>query len=152
MGLPPPAVALLRSISFQTHVTMALYSDQLVWELVKGHNAFVNKNLHNRWFSKEANNITGEHNYKFSGIANSKAVNVSPADNAVVLSKTKPTKGKGKPAKANYSVTMKKDVRRMQKSIAKEIDAFRPDLKKASLAKLSAVHKSLRVIKAGPKK
>merc|ERR1711966_560897 len=107
------AVALLRPISFQTHVTMALYSDQLVWELVKGHNAFVNKNLHNRWFSKEANNITGEHSYKFSGIANSKAMNVAPADNAVVLSKTKP-------AKAKCAVTMKKDVRRMQKAITKE--------------------------------
>ena len=43
--------------------------------------------------------------------------------------KTKPTKGKGKPAKSQYSITMKKDVRRMQKSIAKEIDSFRPDLK-----------------------
>ena len=64
-----------------------------------------------------------------AGLANSKAVNVAPADGAVVLSKTKPAKGKGKPAKSQYSVTMKKDVRRMQKSIAKEIDAFRPDLK-----------------------
>ena len=54
-------------LPLQTHVTMALYSDQLVWELVKGHNAFVSKNLHNRWFSNEANNITGEHSYKYSG-------------------------------------------------------------------------------------
>merc|ERR1712226_684958 len=133
-------------------VIMSNVSDQLVWELVKGQNAFLNKNLHNRWFSKERCNLTGVHSYKYSGLANSKAVGVSAGDQAVIVTKSKATKGKGKPAKGTASTTMKKDVRRMAKALKAEVGGYRPDLEKASLAKLSAVQKSLRVIKAGPKK
>lgn len=63
------------------------------------------------------------------GLANSKTVDISPADGAVVLTKSKPSKGKGKPAKAKASTTMKKDMRRMAKAVSKEVGSFRPDLK-----------------------
>eukprot|EP00192_Tetraselmis_astigmatica_P025336 CAMPEP_0117678064 /NCGR_PEP_ID=MMETSP0804-20121206/17078_1 /TAXON_ID=1074897 /ORGANISM="Tetraselmis astigmatica, Strain CCMP880" /LENGTH=131 /DNA_ID=CAMNT_0005487387 /DNA_START=62 /DNA_END=457 /DNA_ORIENTATION=+ len=131
---------------------MAAVSDQLVWELVKGNNAFLRKNLHGRIFSKEPSNLFGKHSYKYSGIANSKCLDVTPSDGAVVLTKSKPTKGKGKPVNGVAKTTMKKDMRRMAKAVSKEVEGFRPDLKQAALAKLSAAQKSLRVIKAGPKK
>mmetsp|Transcript_43078 Transcript_43078/g.102283 ORF Transcript_43078/g.102283 Transcript_43078/m.102283 type:complete len:135 (-) Transcript_43078:58-462(-) len=131
---------------------MAAAPDQLLWQLVKRNNAFLRKNLNNQYFSAEPGNLYNRHSYKYSGLANSKTVDLAPADSAVVLTKSKPTKGKGKPAKSAYSNTMKRDVRRMMKTVGREVEGFRPDLKKASIAKLSAIHKSLRVIKAGPKK
>lgn len=125
-------------------------------------------------------------NSRAAGLCNSKALNITPAEASVVLSKTKPTKGKGKPAKRAASTVMKKDMRRMARAVTKEVENFRPDLKvrrpdqhaapaaslplpccplagphwcladcppqKAALAKLFACQKSLRVIKAGPKK
>merc|ERR1711976_525780 len=101
---PPPACLPLEILSPTRRArAMAAVSDQLVWELVKKHNAFTKTNLHGRIFSAE------------------------------------PT-------------TMKKDMRRMARALTKEVEGFRPDLKKAALAKLSAAQKSLRVIKAGPKK
>eukprot|EP00873_Tetraselmis_striata_P014494 jgi/Tetstr1/434758/TSEL_023809.t1 len=130
----------------------ATMSDTLIWELVKGQNAFVKRNVNNTWWSSEKGNLYAKHSYKYSGLANSKTVDISPADGAVVLTKSKPSKGKGKPAKAKASTTMKKDMRRMAKAVSKEVGSFRPDLKAAALSRLSACQKSLRATKAGPKK
>ena len=55
-------------------------------------------------------------------------MDVTPGEGCVVLTKSKPTKGKGKPAKSIAKTTMKKDMRRMAKAVSKEVEAFRPDL------------------------
>uniref|UniRef100_A0A7S1SRK2 Ribosomal eL28/Mak16 domain-containing protein n=2 Tax=Eukaryota TaxID=2759 RepID=A0A7S1SRK2_9CHLO len=126
-------------------------SDALVWQLVKAQNAFLKRNVNNTWWSAEKGNLYGKHSYKYSGLCNSKTVDISPTDSAVVLTKSKPTKGRGKPAKAKASTVMKKDMRRMAKTVSKEVGNFRPDLKGAALSRLSACQKSLRVIKSGSK-
>jgi hypothetical protein len=40
---------------------------QLIWEVVKGHNSFVRKNLNGTTFSAEAGNLYNKHSYKYSG-------------------------------------------------------------------------------------
>jgi large subunit ribosomal protein L28e len=40
---------------------------QLLWEIVKGHNSFVRKNLNGAVFSAEPGNLYNKHSYKYSG-------------------------------------------------------------------------------------
>ena len=40
---------------------------QLVWEIVKGHNSFLRKNLNGLTFSAEPGNLYNKNSYKYSG-------------------------------------------------------------------------------------
>ncbi|CAN6457002.1 unnamed protein product [Victoria cruziana] len=137
---------------------MAGISDPLVWEIVRKNNSFLVKQFGNGTakvqFTKEKNNLYNIHSYKYSGLANKKTVSIQPgADLSVVLSTTK-TRKQNKPALAHHKSVMKKEFHKMAKAVVNQVsdNYYRPDLKKAALAKLSAVHRSLRVAKSGPKK
>jgi len=138
---------------------MATLPGQLLWEIVKKNNCFLVRQNGNSsakvQFSREPNNLYNLHSYKYSGLANDKTVSITPAgeDLAVVLATTK-TKKLNKPADSVHRSVLKKEFRKMAKAVINQIDEnyYRRDLKKAALARLSAVHKSLRVAKAGGKK
>eukprot|EP00443_Scrippsiella_acuminata_P093277 CAMPEP_0115427308 /NCGR_PEP_ID=MMETSP0271-20121206/29380_1 /TAXON_ID=71861 /ORGANISM="Scrippsiella trochoidea, Strain CCMP3099" /LENGTH=142 /DNA_ID=CAMNT_0002852337 /DNA_START=7 /DNA_END=435 /DNA_ORIENTATION=- len=49
----------------------------LVWECVKGNNSFIRKSRNMPVMSAEPGNLCGLSSYKFSGLANAKALNVS---------------------------------------------------------------------------
>ncbi|XP_040248662.2 large ribosomal subunit protein eL28y-like isoform X1 [Aegilops tauschii subsp. strangulata] len=90
-----------------------------VWELVKKNNYFLIKQFGNSntkvQFSKEPNNLYNIQSYKFSGLANSKTMEVQPSageDKAVVLSTTK-TKKQNTPAKLQHKTLMRKEFRKM---------------------------------------
>ncbi|KAJ6389588.1 hypothetical protein OIU77_027832 [Salix suchowensis] len=106
-------------------------------------------------FSKESNNLYNLNSYKHSGLANKKTVTIQAADKdqAVVLATSK-TKKQNKPASLFHKSVMKKEFRRMAKAVENQVEGnyYRPDLKKAALARLSAVHRSLKVAKSGVKK
>ena len=97
-----------------------------VWELVKKNNYFLIKQFGNNTkvqFSKEPNNLYNVHSYKFSGLANSKTVAVQPSageDKAVVLSTTK-TKKQNTPAKLQHKTLMRKEFRKMAKSVKNQV-------------------------------
>ncbi|XBI59041.1 hypothetical protein VPH35_040177 [Triticum aestivum] len=98
-----------------------------VWELVKKNNYFLIKQFGNSntkvQFSKEPNNLYNVHSYKFSGLANSKTVAVQPSageDKAVVLSTTK-TKKQNTPAKLQHKTLMRKEFRKMAKSVKNQV-------------------------------
>lgn len=42
-------------------------SDQLVWQIVKGHNSFMRKGLNGMVLSAEPGNLYNKHSYKYSG-------------------------------------------------------------------------------------
>jgi Ribosomal L28e protein family len=42
-------------------------SDQLVWQILKGHNSFVRKGLNGLVLSAEPGNLYNKHSYKYSG-------------------------------------------------------------------------------------
>jgi large subunit ribosomal protein L28e len=139
---------------------MATLPGQLLWEIVKKNNCFLVKQNGNSsakvQFSREPNNLYNLHTYKYSGLANNKTVSITPAageDLAVVVATTK-TKKQHKPADSVHRSVLKKEFRKMARHVANQVDEnyYRRDLKKAALARLSAVHKSLRVAKAGGKK
>ncbi|KAJ7529268.1 hypothetical protein O6H91_15G041000 [Diphasiastrum complanatum] len=134
-------------------------SPDLVWQLVKKNNKFLVKRNGNSnasvQFSSEPNNLYNLNTFKFSGLANKKTVLISPAGEGldVVLGTTKTKKG-NKPANFVNKSVMRRDFRKMAKAVTNQVadNWYRPDLKQAALARLSSVHKSLRVAKAGAQK
>eukprot|EP01025_Chloroclados_australasicus_P020389 TRINITY_DN2149_c0_g1_i7.p1 TRINITY_DN2149_c0_g1~~TRINITY_DN2149_c0_g1_i7.p1 ORF type:complete len:213 (+),score=15.48 TRINITY_DN2149_c0_g1_i7:93-641(+) len=107
-------------------------SSQLVWQLIKGNNAYLKKNLNNTWFSTEKGNVANRHSYKYSGLANDKAVGVAAAlddddDKGVEVTL------KGKKGKFHTYKTQKR-VKRAVKSVGSEVQSIRPDLVKPAKA------------------
>ncbi|XP_043719845.1 60S ribosomal protein L28-2-like [Telopea speciosissima] len=131
----------------------------LIWEIVKKNNSFLVKEFGNGTasvrFSKESNNLYNVSSFKHSGLANKKTVSIQPAgkDLSVMLATSK-TKKQNKPANSLHKSVMKNEFRRMAKSVINQVadNYYRPDLKNAALARLSAVQRSLRVSKSGAKK
>ncbi|KAM7471809.1 hypothetical protein LguiA_009992 [Lonicera macranthoides] len=138
---------------------MATVPGQLIWEIVKKNNSFLVKEFGNGTqsvqFSKESNNLYNLNSYKHSGLANKKTVTIQPGgkDHSVLLA-TSRTKKQNKPASLLNKSIMKKEFSRMAKAVKNQVvdNYYRPDLKKAALARLSAVSRSLKLAKSGVKK
>eukprot|EP00249_Psilotum_nudum_P036317 c6795_g1_i1 orf=274-726(-) len=138
---------------------MAGVSSDLIWLLVKRNNRYLVKRNGNSnasiQFSTEPNNLYNLNTFKYSGLANKKTVSIAAAGEglSVVLGTTK-TKKTNKPADSINRSVLKRDFRRMAKAVVNQVadNGYRPDLKNAALARLTAVHKSLRVAKAGHSK
>ncbi|KAJ4823686.1 60S ribosomal protein L28A [Turnera subulata] len=139
---------------------MATVPGQLIWEIVKKNNSFLVKQFGRGTasleFSKEPNNLYNLNSYKHSGLANKKTVTIQAGDKkdqSVVLATTK-TKKQNKPSALLHKSVLKKEFRRMAKAVENQVgdNYYRPDLKKAALARLSAVQRSLKVAKSGVKK
>ncbi|KAL6224133.1 hypothetical protein ACLB2K_002989 [Fragaria x ananassa] len=138
---------------------MATVPGQLIWEIVKKNNSFLVKQFGRSHagvrFSKEPNNLCNLHSYKHSGLANKKTVSIQAGgkDQSVVLATTK-TRKQNKPASMVHKSVMRKEFPRMAKAVTNQVvvNFYRPDLKKAALARLSVVHRSLKVSKSGAKK
>lgn len=69
------------SLKGKNTARMALVSDALVWQCVKGNNSFVRKSRNAQTkrngailLSAEPGNLTSQHSFKYSGIANSKVI------------------------------------------------------------------------------
>eukprot|EP00897_Mesotaenium_endlicherianum_P005531 jgi/Mesen1/5005/ME000025S04406 len=129
-------------------------SPDLVWLLVKDQSKYlVKRNGETKGsvtFTREPHNLYNLNSFKYSGLANRKTVGIeAAADEGIVLSTYKTKKGQN-PSQLIHRSSMKKDFRRMAKAVINQVETngYRADLKKAALARLSAVHKSLRVKKA----
>ncbi|KAL2234791.1 60S ribosomal protein L28-1-like [Sesamum indicum] len=137
---------------------MATVPGQLIWEIVKKNNSFLVKEFGNGTasvkFSKEPNNLYNLHSFKHSGLANKKTVTIQPSKDQSVLLATTKTKKQNKPSRLLNKSLMKKEFHRMAKAVSNQVadNYYRPDLKKAALARLSVVHRSLKVAKSGAKK
>ncbi|KAL0429890.1 UNVERIFIED_CONTAM: 60S ribosomal protein L28-1 [Sesamum radiatum] len=89
-----------------------------------------------------------------SRLANKKTVTIQPGKDQSVLLATTKTKKQNKPGRLLNKSLMKKEFHRMAKAVSNQVadNYYRPDLKKAALARLSVVHRSLKVAKSGVKK
>lgn len=139
--------------------------DQLVWELTRRNNCFLRKkNGHTKRsgkvaFSIEKGNLKSLNQLKYSGIANSKVVDVvcTPENRAQLIKKTA-SKASTQPNKSQAVININKDFRRAENVIVKQaIDNFyRRDLKAAALGKYTKVYQANRrakgIIKPVPTK
>mmetsp|Transcript_5178 Transcript_5178/g.8631 ORF Transcript_5178/g.8631 Transcript_5178/m.8631 type:complete len:148 (+) Transcript_5178:39-482(+) len=134
---------------------MVAAADSLVWELIKNNNSSMRK-MNGRTsrsgsirFSTERGNLMSRSTYKYSGLANSKTIDISATDDnrAVLTVKTKKAATSGKSGKS--AIALNKDFRRVEKTITSQAtdNYYRPDLKSAALAKYTTVYRSNRVAK-----
>mmetsp|Transcript_4290 Transcript_4290/g.5871 ORF Transcript_4290/g.5871 Transcript_4290/m.5871 type:complete len:151 (-) Transcript_4290:197-649(-) len=134
---------------------MVQISDSLAWELVKSNTSFMKK-VNGRTkrsgsikFSVEKGNIKSISTYKYSGLANSKTIDISStADNRGMLS-TKTKKAHTQVNKGQAATPLNKDFRRVEHIIKSQAldNYYRPDLTKEALAKWSAVYRANRYAK-----
>jgi large subunit ribosomal protein L28e len=112
-------------------------SDTLTWLLTKNTSSFLVKRNGNE-FAREKFNLLNRNCRKYSGLAASKAVDVTLEDKKLTLS-TKIEKAGKKPAKSENAVPLRKGARGGANTIRANISRnyYRRDLKKAALAKWS---------------
>ncbi|CAI5709011.1 unnamed protein product [Hyaloperonospora brassicae] len=111
--------------------------DTLTWLLTKNTSSFLLKR-HGSEFAREKFNLLNRNCRKYSGLAATKAVDLSLADKKVSLT-TKIAKAHKKPVKAENVVPLRKGARGGANTIRATISRnfYRRDLKKAALAKWS---------------
>ncbi|SPC64783.1 related to 60S ribosomal protein L28 [Ustilago sp. UG-2017b] len=131
-------------------------SQDLQWLLVRNNSSFIVKQKGlGRIFSREPRNLTQLHSYKYSGVVNSKAVGIEPAQSGkgVVLttknSKKTPFSIKG----IKNTSTIKKGGSRRAAGVVSNVVAkkgYRADLTKAAVVRASAILRSQRGRKQPP--
>ncbi|KAI9144926.1 ribosomal protein L28 [Paraphysoderma sedebokerense] len=123
-------------------------SSELIWQLVRNNNAFLVKK-NGVQFSAEPNNLTNKNSFKYSGLANPKTVGVvATADKRGVTFTTKKTTSSNKPAKMFATVSFTRGTRRSVRSANGILKTYRPDLKKAALARISAYNRKPMKVKS----
>lgn len=132
---------------------MVAVPDQLVWECIRKNNSFLRKKNGQTkrsgtvTFSVEKGNLKSINQLKFSGLANSKTVDVVCTDDnrAQLITKTA-SKCTTQPKKAMASWNVNKDFRRSAKVLSKLTSDvyYRRDLKHAMLGKYTKVYQANR--------
>jgi len=142
---PITTFALLPSLA---HSSLLYYimSSAVQWELLKKSNRFLVKR-NGVQFSSDPLNVTNVHSFKYSGLANSKAVGVNVVNNKVVL-QTRRTRSVRRPAKSIISTPLNRHQRAGSNRAAAVIKAatvgsfYRPDLTKHAIARYHALRRA----------
>ena len=128
------------------------HSSDLVWLLVRNNTSFLVKR-DGAVFTTEPNNLRNENSLRFSGLAQRRTLGLTAAAGGGVKLTVKSTKAKyaHRPAQGYHDVHLSKNFKRGAKTIAKEVDQYRPDLKKAALARWTKIHSSLKGVTKKPR-
>lgn len=114
-------------------------SAALTWEIIKNNSSFLVRRGRTT-FSREQGNLLNLNSPKYNGLINAKAVDITAKDKGIVLSKKS---GKSslhrKPVSTWNRVALKKDFRKVAKTISNEVSKYRPALRKAALARWSSI-------------
>jgi large subunit ribosomal protein L28e len=132
---------------------MVFTPDQLVWEIVRRNNCFQKKRNGKTkrsgtiTFSVEKGNLKSLNLLKYSGLANTKTVDViaTPEHQAQLITKSA-SKCHQQPNKAMATTSIKKHFRQSVNAIKKNVvsNHYRPDLKRAALGKYTKVYNANR--------
>ncbi|KAJ7052299.1 ribosomal L28e protein family-domain-containing protein [Mycena amicta] len=120
-------------------------STDLQWLLIRKNNSFIVKRGADvgQIFSKEPGNLRNLHSHKFSGLANSKTVDISDSGNGIVVASRKQKAGPSAVARGtSKDVLRARTGPRRAAGIAATVTvkkAGRPDLRTAALARVSAL-------------
>ncbi|CCF50164.1 hypothetical protein NDA11_000787 [Ustilago hordei] len=131
-------------------------SQDLQWLLVRNNSSFIVKQKGlGRIFSREPRNLTQLHSYKYSGLVNSKAVGIEPAQSGkgVVLTTKNSKKTPFSIRGTKNTSTIKKGGSRRAAGVVSNIVAkkgYRADLTKAAVVRASAILRSQRGRKQPP--
>mmetsp|Transcript_9699 Transcript_9699/g.14611 ORF Transcript_9699/g.14611 Transcript_9699/m.14611 type:complete len:151 (+) Transcript_9699:69-521(+) len=131
---------------------MSRVSDSLIWQVVKNNNSFLHKREQTArsgavQFSAETGNLMNVNSFKYSGLANSKAVDItSDKDNRVYL-KTKAPRKCNAPRKNVATTPLRKDRVRSEKVVKSRgcSSFYRADLSAAAKIKYNKALRDARV-------
>jgi large subunit ribosomal protein L28e len=110
-------------------------SSQLNWQIIRNHSSFLVKR-NGVQMSREAGNLTAQNSYKFSGIANDRAVSVDASAEGFALTLKSTGARASKPAKTVQKANLGRNVRRPARNIKGALAQYRPDLASAAQARL----------------
>ncbi|KLU87899.1 ribosomal protein L28e [Magnaporthiopsis poae ATCC 64411] len=137
---------------------MSNVSADLIWEVVRSQNAFLEKRKTGGGiqFSRDPLNLTNKHSRKHAGFVNNKAIGVQAVEKGGVVVTSKKADATNKPASQLTSVTHHggKSARSTYKAVANRTakNGYRPDLRQAAVARASAIRHSQRTPKPEPEK
>ncbi|EJT81733.1 ribosomal protein L28e [Gaeumannomyces tritici R3-111a-1] len=137
---------------------MSNVSADLIWEVVRSQNAFLEKRKTGGGiqFSRDPMNLVNKHSRKHAGFVNNKAIGVQAGEKGAVVVTSKKADAANKPASQLSSVAHSgnKNARSTYKAVANRTakSGYRPDLRQAAVARASAIRKSQRTPKAEPEK
>ncbi|WVR05484.1 hypothetical protein IAU60_002500 [Kwoniella sp. DSM 27419] len=122
-------------------------SADLQWLLIRKWNSFQVKGGQGPTFSKEKGNLLNRHSHKFSGLANSKVINIyANPEGAITITKVKADAKPNQVASARSHVTLRRSTgpRRANKIAAAETagKGYRADLRQVAVARASALARS----------
>ena len=135
--------------------------DTLCWELVKKNNSFIKRRGNGRTdrcgyveFNTEKGNLANLNRPRFSGLANSKAVDISGDASGITMNVKTASKAHSYPKQGQAVIPLNKHFRRSVKTITNTTidNYYRKDLKSTILARYSAVYRSARIAKGIKKK
>ncbi|KAI0066567.1 ribosomal protein L28e [Artomyces pyxidatus] len=129
-------------------------SNDLEWYLLRKNNAFIVKRVaEGPIFSKEPGNLLNLHSHKYSGLANAKTIDVSQGPSGIQITHRKKSASPHAVAasRATTVVRSRTGSRRsygVATGLAKR--GYRPDLRAATVARVSALLAAQREPKAAP--
>ena len=132
-------------------------SNDVVWNIVKRNSSFLYKDQRRGVnFTSEKGNLTNISRRKDSAFANVKAVDIAPArfqEKGVVFSIKSAKKGRqNKPNKLYSSVVLKKDFRKVARTIRATLKGYSPRLTRNALVRWSKLSKIASNTRKGTKK
>jgi large subunit ribosomal protein L28e len=128
-------------------------SESLVWHLIRDNNCFLKKvgntsRTTEVQFSSEPGNLMNVNTFKYSGVANNKAIGLNAGKTAkgastIVLTR-KNAKSLSKPAKATSSIPLKALKKRSLKALNNLVGTgkYRADLASAAKARFNRLHEA----------
>ncbi|KAK0234071.1 ribosomal L28e/Mak16 [Armillaria fumosa] len=131
-------------------------SSDLQWLLIRNSNSFIVKRVpEGPIFSREPGNLRNLHSYKYSGLANAKTIDVSdsPAGVKITTRKSKASSHAVASAKAVSYIRPRSGTRRALGIASQPLKkGYRPDLRTAALARVSALIAAQKEPKPSPPK
>ncbi|CAA7264883.1 unnamed protein product [Cyclocybe aegerita] len=118
-------------------------SNDLQWLLLRKNNSFIVKRVvEGPVFSREPGNLLNLHSHKYSGLSNSKTIDISEKGGNITVTtrKVKASPHQVKSAFAKHPVRPRSGARRaLGVAAAPAKRGYRPDLRRAALARISAL-------------
>merc|ERR1711934_231252 len=120
----------------------SMASSDLLWQITRNNSSFLVKR-NGLQLSSEPGNLMNKNSFKFSGIATFETVDVADNEKGITFSR-KNKANTSKPARNVVSMDLKKDLRKVSKTIINKTAGanYRKDLSNAALARWCKVWKS----------
>ncbi|KAI0721193.1 ribosomal L28e/Mak16 [Fomitopsis betulina] len=131
-------------------------SNDLQWLLLRKNSSFIVKRVvEGPVFSKEPANLTNVHSWKYSGLANTKTIEVTESESGIQI-RTRKAKASPLAVRSAYATTTirNRSGGRRAFGVAAKLAkrGYRPDLRQATVARVSAILASQKEPKPSPPK